>query len=329
MGSPFGGGMGGPRMGRLAPPPQQRSSFGGNFMGGFLMGSLMNRNRTVVVNNGGPGRGPGGPAPSSGGGCFGGCAGMLVAIVIVALLGALATTFIPSCSTSYSEQSASTVIREELPAGSVEETAYYTDADGDWIHSPSTLERGMREFFEKTGVQPYVYILKNGTTSSTSALTDAAEELYDELFTDEGHFLLVFCDDGNGSYNCGYAAGSLATQVMDSEAVGILSEQLERAYGDLSLSEEEIFSQAFSETAGLIMSAADNQQASETTRNVVIGVVAVVAVGGVVYLVAKNRKAKQEAERKRTEEILNTPLEKFGDTDIEDLADKYEDDADK
>ena len=77
------------------------------------------------------------------------------------------------------------------------------------------------------------------------------------------------------------------------------------------------------------MSAADNQQASETTRNVVIGVVAVVAVGGVVYLVAKNRKAKQEAERKRTEEILNTPLEKFGDTDIEDLADKYEDDADK
>ena len=249
--------------------------------------------------------------------------------MILALLGALATTFIPSCSTDYSAQSASTVIREELPAGSVDETAYYTDADGDWIHSPATLERGLRKFFEKTGVQPYVYILKNGTTNSTSALTEAAEELYDQLFSDEAHFLLVFCDDGNGSYNCGYAAGSLATQVMDSEAVGILSEQIERAYNDYSLSEEEIFSQAFSETADLIMSAADDQQASETTRNVVIGVVAVVAVGGAVYLIAKNRKAKQEAERKRTEEILNTPLEKFGDSDIEDLADKYEDDADK
>ena len=295
------------------------------------MGSLMSRNRTVVVNNGGPGRGPmgpGGPAPRAGSGC-GGCAGILVAIVILALLGALATTFIPSCSTDYSAQSASTVIREELPAGSVDETAYYTDADGDWIHSPSTLERGLRTFFEKTGVQPYVYILKNGTTNSTSALTEAAEELYDQLFSDEAHFLLVFCDDGNGSYNCGYAAGSLATQVMDSEAVGILSEQIERAYNDYSLSEEEIFSQAFSETADLIMSAADDQQASETTRNVVIGVVAVVAVGGAVYLIAKNRKAKQEAERKRIEEILNTPLEKFGDSDIEDLADKYEDDADK
>lgn len=295
------------------------------------MGSLMNRNRTVVVNNGGPGRGPmgpGGPAPRAGSGC-GGCAGILVAIVILALLGALATTFIPSCSTDYSAQSASTVIREELPAGSVDETAYYTDADGDWIHSPATLERGLRTFFEKTGVQPYVYILKNGTTNSTSALTEAAEELYDQLFSDEAHFLLVFCDDGNGSYNCGYAAGSLATQVMDSEAVGILSEQIERANNDYSLSEEEIFSQAFSETADLIMSAADDQRASETTRNVVIGVVAVVAVGGAVYLIAKNRKAKQEAERKHTEEILNTPLEKFGDSDIEDLADKYEDDADK
>ena len=249
--------------------------------------------------------------------------------MILALLGTLATTFIPSCSTDYSAQSASTVIREELPAGSVDETAYYTDADGDWIHSPATLERGLRTFFEKTGVQPYVHILKNGTTNSTSVLTEAAEELYDQLFSDEAHFLLVFCDDGNGSYNCGYAAGSLATQVMDSEAVGILSEQIERAYNDYSLSEEEIFSQAFSETADLIMSAADDQQASETTRNVVIGVVAVVAVGGAVYLIAKNRKAKQEAERKRTEEILNTPLEKFGDSDIEDLADKYEDDADK
>ena len=318
MGSPFGGGMGGPRRGRPAPPPQQRSSFGGNFMGGFLMGSLMNRNRTVVVNNGGPGRGPGGPAPSSGGGCFGGCAGMLVAIAIVALLGALATTFIPSCSTGYSEQDASTVIREELPAGSVDETAYYTDADGDWIHSPSTLERGMREFFEKTGVQPYLYLLANGSVSSVSQLTDMAEELYPQLFQDEGHFLLVFCDDGRGSYNCGYTVGSQAKTVMDDEAIAILADYLDRYYNDYSISEEQVFSKTFADTGERIMAV------TKSPLPVIAVCAAVIVVAVVVFVTLKKHREQREREQKRTEEILKTPLEKFGDQDIEDLADKYE-----
>ncbi len=299
-------------------------------MGGFLMGSLLNRGRrrTVVVNNGGPVP-PGGPAEPEASGCGSGCAGILMVIIVVAVLGALASTFIPSCSTSYSDQGASTVVREELPAGAVTKTVYYTDEDGDWIHNPATLERGLRTFFEETGIQPYVYILPNGQTTSTSALTTQAEKLYDQLFSDEGHFLLVFCDDGNGSYNCGYATGSLAAEVMDDEAVGILANQLERAYNDYDLTEEEIFSQAFTRTADLIMGAADDQRASETTRTVLIVVAGVAVAGGIVYLVVKRRRDKQEAARKRTEEILNTPLEKFGDENIEDLADKYEDGTDK
>ena len=313
--------MGGPGM----PPPAPRSS-GGGFWSGMMLGSLMNRNRTVVVNNGGGPVGPGGPV-RSGGGCMGGCAGIIMAIVVMALLGALVTTFVPSCSTDYAQQEVSTVVREELPAGSVTETAYYTDQDGDWIHSASDLERGLRVFFDKTGVQPYVYILPNGETTSTSQLTALAEELYDRLFSDEGHFLLVFCDDGNGSYNCGYASGSLAADVMDSEAVGIHADEIERAYSDYSLSEEEIFSQAFENTADAIMGAAERQQASDATRNVVLAVAGVAVVGGIVFFIVKKKKAADQERREQAEKILNTPLEKFGDSSVEDLADKYEDDA--
>ena len=67
----------------------------------------------------------------------------------------------------------------------------------------SQLESGMRQFYQETGVQPYLYLLPNGSVTSTTELTAMAEELYPQLFTDEGHFLLVFCDNGAGSYNCG------------------------------------------------------------------------------------------------------------------------------
>ncbi len=90
----------------------------------------------------------------------------------------------------------STVAREALPSNAVTETGYYTDADGDWIHNQSELTAGLRKFYQETGVQPYVYILPNGESTSVSDLKSRAEALYPQLFSDEGHFLLVFCDDG-------------------------------------------------------------------------------------------------------------------------------------
>lgn len=320
----------GPRPSPWGAPPPRYS--GGGFWGGFLTGSLLGRRRPVVVHTGSSGGSGNGSGPDNGSGgtsgCATGCAVLLLVAVALAVVLIIGGGF-PSCSTDYAQQSASTVVREELPASAVTMTAYYTDEDGTWIDNTGQLESGLKRFYDKTGVQPYVYILPNGQTTSTSELTTMAESLYDQLFSDEGHFLLVFCDDGNGSYNCGYAVGSVAAQVMDSEAVHILSRELERAYNDYDLTEEEIFSQAFSNTADLIMSAAESQQASETGRTVLIGIVAVAVVGGIIFLVVKKRRDRQEAERRRTEEILNTPLEKFGDEDIEDLAGKYEDDAGK
>ena len=103
----------------------------------------------------------------------------------------------------------------------------------------------MEEFWRLTGVRPYLVILPNGTTASTGRLTEMAEQVYDESFSDEGHFVLVFCDNGSGGYNCGYSVGSAARSVMDDEACRILAKELDRAYGDRALSEEQIVSQAF------------------------------------------------------------------------------------
>ena len=52
---------------------------------------------------------------------------------------------------------ASTIQREALPAGAVNETDYYTDECG-WISNTSQLTDGMKTFYRLTGVQPYLYI---------------------------------------------------------------------------------------------------------------------------------------------------------------------------
>ena len=324
---PSGGFGGGPGM---PPPPPGGPHFG--FGGFFHTPSVV-----VVNNNSGSGSGSGGSNGSGdnngGSNDSGGCGcGAIIAVLVVIILASVLFAGIDSCSsdTGYSDTgtvAASTVEREALPASASVETAYYTDEDGDWIHNASKLENGMRYFYKKTGVQPYLYILPNGTTTSTSDLQARAESLYGELFEDDAHFLLVFCDDGDGGFNCGYAVGSQAKTIMDNEAVGILSDYLDRYYSDLDLTEEEIFSNAFSKTADRIMTVTGST--ARTTTMVIGGVAAVALIAGVIVIVVKKKGEQKEAEAKRTQEILNTPLEKFGSDEVEELAKKYQTDEEK
>ena len=321
-GGPRGGGWGGPGPGGPGPGPRgPRRGWGGGWRFGF--GPSINVGPQVNVNGGG-------------GGC--GCSSVIIGFVVVLLLLALFGS-VSSCSapgghggygsSSYSTSS-STTVREKLSSSDVSKTGWYTDEDGDWISSENRLTPGLVHFYDKTGVQPYVYILKNGTETSTDVLSEKAEELYDQLFSDEGHFLLVFCDDGEGSFNCGYTVGTKAQTVLDDEAINIIADELNIAYNTAD-TDEEVFSDAFYAAADEIMSGADAKQTSETKGKVGIAVLAVVVVGGAIYLVVRKRKAAEAERKKRADEILNTPLEKFGDQDsatsdknVENLASKYE-----
>lgn len=308
------GGFGGFR------PPRPHVHYGGGgsfwpFMAGYGLGR-------------GSGGSQGGGSGNGAGGCGTGCGtfiGMVILImVLVAFFGALGggLTFCSS-STFSTDIAASTVDREPLPAGAAQTSpVHYVDEDGGWIGDVNEFERGMEVFYDETGVEPFVYILPNGSVTSTAELGNMANELYDELFDDEAHFLLVFCDDGQGSFSCGYAVGSQAKTIMDSEAIGILSDYLDRYYQDLSLSEEEIFSRAFADTGERIM--------SKTTSPVVYVAIcaAVVIVAMLVFTGVKKYRASKEREAERLQEVLETPLESFGDSELEDLEKKYSDSSD-
>ena len=296
--------------------------FGGR--SGYSGGGRNIRTGPIIINN----------SPRSGGGYGGGpyggnsgrppdrrdsrnswkAAAVFIAAVWLLIIAALILT--PALGGSGIQRS--TYAREKLPASAVTETAYYTDEAG-WFSNRAQLESGMRSFYRETGVQPYLYLLPNGAETSVPRLTELAETLYPQLFTDEGHFLLVFCDDGNGGYHCGYTVGSQAKTVMDGEAIAILADYLDRYYNS-DVSDEELFSQAF-EKAGTRM-----MTVTKSPLPVVAVCLAVIVVALLVFLSLKKHREQQERERKRTEEILKTPLEQFGDRDIEDLAEKYETD---
>lgn len=243
----------------------------------------------------------------------------------------------------------STIERQALsqrgaPSLSYASDSFYTDKSGNWISSPSALREGMDAFYRKTGVLPYLFILPNGSVYDRDELNSRAESLYHTKFTDERHCVVVFRSDNKGSFNCGYARGSDAQNVVDEEAIAIFEAYLARYLGDSSYSNERAFSRAFEDTGKRIMGApskpaeAEEEPGGEEVPEEgtieaaayhlgeLLAVPLVVAamvliVGGpiavVVYAVRKRKASRQSAEPP-------AGFSKFSDEEIEQLARKYE-----
>lgn len=304
----FGGGsFGGPRSG---------GSGGGNLLTGVLLGSLLSSRGGSgggSFSGGGrpPSNKPGNKQAPAQNGCFGGClvAAALFIFLVFALL--LMAFFVGSSAPN------STVEREALPAGSVVETGYYTDEDGGWIGSASTLQAGMRDFYEDTGVQPYLYIVPDRSYTSGTQLNEFAEEKYGELFSDNAHFLFVFCYDQGSSYYYGYWMGTQARTVLDDEAIEIFLSYLDINMNDYDITEDEVFSNTFEQTGRRIMSVT-------TPPAVYLGIaLAIIVVAVVVFVLVRRHQQQKKEEGERLERILDEPLEKFGDTELSDLEEKY------
>lgn len=311
-----------------------RSGGSGGFGGGF--GGGPHRPRTTVhrpiIIGGGGSRYRRGPVYGGGGG--GGCGGagcsiivgaVVFLIIFIAIISALAGS--PSNGNSSGNIPVSTIQREKLPASAVNETGYYTDELG-WISNQNELTSGMRYFYQETGVQPYLYLIDqvDGDNTPTEEMIETfALEQYDALFTDEGHLLLVFYEYGTDFYYH-YVVGTQAKVVIDNEAANILMDYIDHYYYDSSLGEEEMFSNAFRSTADRIMTITPSRLQQSVPIFVVIGII-ILAV--VLFYWWKAKKKQKDQEAQRTQDMLNTPLDTFGDRETEDLAKKYSDEEKK
>ncbi|MCI8514336.1 MAG: hypothetical protein HFI93_06855 [Lachnospiraceae bacterium] len=296
------------------------SGRGGGFGGGGIGGGPRHGYRMPPPGGRRPPRRPwiyAGPRPVYGGYGGGGCGcstGFLVIFLICLVV------FLAGRGSSGTNITQSTIEREALPKGSVTETGYVTDELG-WIRSESKLTAGMKDFYRATGVQPYLFLTDtvNGTKYPSSEDMDAyANRLYDEYFADEAHVLLLFHEYKAGRYSTWYVCGSQAKTVIDAEAADILLDCLDRYYYEDGLEDEAYFSKAFREAGKRIM------QVEKSRWPVVFWIFGLLGILGLLYFWWKKSKEQRNREAEQTERMLNTPLETFGDSEIEKLKKKYD-----
>lgn len=205
----------------------------------------------------------------------------------------------------------STVQREALPADKCQAIdKWYRDDWGDWIDKSGEAEAvksGLEYFYNKTGVQPYLWIMgeEGKDYMSEGSLEELADKKYKEMFgDDEGHLLVVFREYPNASSNyiCTVTPGSDAEIiVMDEQAREILLDYIDFFYTNEDLNEGQFFKNAFMRAGDRIMT----KQLSNKQLITIVAVAAVVVIGIIIVASIIRKKkvavAKQKALQKQAE----------------------------
>ena len=187
-----------------------------------------------------------------------------------------------------------------------------------YVENTSKLSKNLKNFYNKTGIQPYIYLKSyDETLTSDSQKDNYAQNWYEQNIDNEDTFLFVYYEDQDPN-EIGYMAyvnGKQVTSVMDSEAVNIFWNYIDRYWTDDSLSTVEVFTKTFNSTANTIME-------KSTTSNDIIKIICIIVgiiivIGGIIYILRMKFKRDKE-KAKETVEILKTPLDKS-----DELRDKY------
>lgn len=187
-----------------------------------------------------------------------------------------------------------------------------------YVENTSKLSKNLKNFYNKTGIQPYIYLKSYDVTlTSDSQKDNYAQNWYEQNIDNEDTFLFVYYEDQDPN-EIGYMAyvnGKQVTSVMDSEAVNIFWNYIDRYWTDDSLSTVEVFTKTFNSTANTIME-------KSTTSNDIIKIICIIVgiiivIGGIIYILRMKFKRDKE-KAKETVEILKTPLDKS-----DELRDKY------
>ncbi|MCL2572665.1 MAG: hypothetical protein FWE11_09715 [Defluviitaleaceae bacterium] len=323
-GAGFGAGMGvGMGMGMMAGGRRRRRMGWG---GGWGWGPRWGRRRTVVVG--------GGPVMHGGGGGGCGCMGLLMMLVVLvfafAIIGMIANLSVPNMGggvqgfTNSAQVTRSTVRREALPRNAADSSVPLFVDNLNWIGNANTLNNGLRNFHDRTGVRPILYLTGDidGSTSPTAdQIRNFAERRYTELTGgNEAHVLLLFYENPRGERDMWVTVGHQARLVMDDEAREILMDYVDRFYYG-TLEESEMFARAFDQASRRIMT---------VTRSAWIPVLVVAGILLILLLLFTWWKRKQEQknlEQEQLERVLNQPLETIGNNhdDASRLAQDYED----
>lgn len=251
-----------------------------------------------------------------------GVGGIVAVIVVLCAIAAVMFAARPSDGIP-----ASTAAREKLDLGYAFDADCVRDDIG-WIDDESGLSGKLKEFYRKTGCQPYVYMKAYDPAVSSDAELDAwIQQYYDTTFADrQDAVLYVYAceapdpadDRGNGWQSL--QVGTQSSLVMDAEAMDIFWAYVDADWSTWDPNDNDgMFADIFNRTAARVM------QKTTTGKDLVKAGLAVaaiaVAIGGVIAVMVIRRR--HEAQRAaETEAILSAPIERAG-TAADELARRY------
>lgn len=285
-----GGGFGGGRPGGSFGGGRPGGGFGGPHRpprpGGFYRGPRWGW---------GPGWGWGwGWGPRWGWGFGGGFIGALLMIPIFLIIFAMIVVGSLFARPAEADITRSTRVRQPMSADLITAPIdeYFHDGAG-VINNAAyqyQLENSLKDFYQRTGVQPYLYIDDDLDGNKNPSYSDVDRFLMDEyasLFgNDEGHLLVLYFEYPNGSYNLWYAAGNNISVVMDEEACDILLDYIEYYY-DRSENYALMFINAFNSAADRIMGGRTSIFAGMSTGSILLLILAGVGVVVAIVVVIK------------------------------------------
>ena len=219
-----------------------------------------------------------------------GCGFVFIALVVIFMISGALMAAIGPIGTGIGKVQDSTIVREKLDRRDVIETAYIED-QANWITSTYDATKGMKKFFERTGVQPFLIIsesIEGNRNPSLDQLDQYLAKRYEELFSDEQHILVLFFDNGTNWYTR-YNCGSKARLLMDEEACEILLDYFDY-YVESDMNDDDYFSTVFDKASERIMSKPHFVTDSKVITLIAFVVIDVVVLIIVILLAVRRKK---------------------------------------
>lgn len=220
-------------------------------------------------------------------------------------------------------QPTSTMNREKLTGVAAFNADCVTD-ELSWFDNVNSAGGKLKAFYDKTGVQPYVYLKAYDASLTTDDAKETyANELFDQLGLNENAFLYVYFaeqdQDNDVGYMC-YVNGKMVDSIMDNESIDIFWSYVDK-YWYTDMSTDDMFETIYTKTANTIMEKSKTMADVLVTLIVFVGLIAVL-IG--IYIVMKTKRQHEAEKAAETERILKTPMQDLTKSSENDpLIDKY------
>ena len=195
----------------------------------------------------------------------------------------------------------------------------YTYDDG-FTEGSGMTEAACNEFYIKTGIPLYFYTVKE-YDKSVSTCDNYTIGLYSGLFKDQNHVLIAYYDNVNW---WSWAIGDKVEKYMSEVDVNDLLDEIDYYWDDYSLTNDQVLAKGIASYQEKLTAVKDNGNGLAVGLIIAGLVMLVVAIYQFINYGSDAKKYEEEAKKLQREIILSKPLETFGNQEVDDLKNKYD-----